>query len=623
MTEISPQAFQEAVANGFKRNERAQRLRLHLLRKYVGQYYDREQGESGREPLNLIYNAIRVLVPNLVFNYPEYKITTEILAYREYAELRSMGLLQEAKKLKLRETYRACVVDAIFMMGIIKTGICSSDSAIHFEEDDVIDPGMVYSDRVSFGNFVWDPSARDIDEGLFQGDRIIVPRGSLLESGLYNNDLIEKLPPAYSGTKDSPNYRAEALSAGGIDLEEVGRTEDLVEIVELWVPRANALITVPAASEYKPDDYLRITDYEGPDTGPYTRLVLTPPVPDNPMPISAVGIWADLHTKANEMASKVIDQAIRQKDIVAYKPSAADDAAELQDAGDGEAVAVDDPEAIRTLSFGGQKNSNEAHLQTLQGWFNMMSGNTEGLAGMSMNAKSATEAQYLSTNAQVTLGDMQDLVYHFVAAEARNRLWYAHTDPLMEQPLVIRRQTPPAMEMAPNGMPVMMGGDYEDVQVVLTPEMRRGDFVDFAMEVEPQSMGRETEEDRYNKALEFAVRVVPAAAQAAMVSMQMGTPFSFPRFVARMAKMAGIKWIDEVFSDPALMQQMMVRQMMGPQFEDSKGQLGSPGGGLGGIMQNGGSTMAGAGMPGGQQQMRSDAQQGSAQSQADLNVREV
>jgi len=604
--EISPASFQEAVQLGFKRNKRSVNARLHFLRQYVGQYYDKEQGSVGKEPLNLIYNAIRVLVPNLVFTYPTYTISSDYIAYRPYGDLLALALTKEAKRLKLRNTLRSCVVDAIFMMGILKTGMCDSGSAIHFDEDDSVDPGMIYTDRVDFANFVWDPFARSIDESLFQGDRILVPRKSLLESGLYKNELIEKLPAAYSDAADGKNSRVESLSAGDIDLEEAGRMEDMVEIVELWVPRANALITVPASREFKTADYLRVADYYGPDSGPYTKLVLTPPVPNNPMPISSVGIWSDLHHMANKMAVKVMDQAQRQKDILAYKPSAADDAEEIRDAGDGEAVAVDDPSSMNTISFGGQKNSNETHLNSLQSWFNMMSGNTEGLAGMSMNSKSATEAQYLASNAQATLSDMQDLVYIFVSEEASKRLWYRHTDPLMETPLAVTRRGD-------------LGEDLGEVQVMLTPEIRRGDAIDYALEVEPESMGRTNASEKYQKALEFAVKVMPAAAQAAMVSMQMGTPFSFPAFITRMAKFAGIEWIDEVFKDPQLQMQNMVQMQMAPQLMDAKGQAGD---GLSGIMQNGGSPMAGK-VDGQGVQARQLAQNGANQSQASMAIREV
>jgi hypothetical protein len=91
------------------------------------------------------------------------------------------------------------------------------------------------------------------------------------------------------------------------------------------------------------EDYLRVDDYYGVKEGPYTLLTLTPPVPGNPLPVPSVGIWNDLHVLANRMAKKIIEQAERQKDVMAYRAAAADDAEELRNASDGESVKVDDP----------------------------------------------------------------------------------------------------------------------------------------------------------------------------------------------------------------------------------------------------------------------------------------
>src|SRR5690606_29793008 len=437
------------------------------------------------------------------------------------------------KQMKIRDIYRRWVVDAIFTMGVLKTGICDSGTAIGFDENDLIDPGTIYTENVDFDNLVFDPQARDpyLRDAAFIGDRSVVSRVSLLESGLYNNALVERLPKV--GQDGDHRERADRMSARNLTSDEAGDLEDMVEITELWVPRAKAIVTIPGAANFIADDFLRVADYYGPDDGPYTFLRLTPPVPNNPMPASMVGVWHDLHVMANRMAKKIMEQAERQKDIIGYKRSAADDAQEALDANDGDAVAMDDPAGVQVFSFGGQQRSNEAHINQLQQWFNMMAGNPEGLAGMRMNAKSATESKILQGNAAVGLEDMKDLVYNGVADEARKRAWYLHTDPLLEVPLIRRVRTPINIDG-------MQAYQEQEVQVVLTPEARCGDFLDFTFEIEPESMGRIDSERRLNQAMDFAVRLIPAAAQAAQTCMMMGVPFSFPRFVSRMAKEAGI-----------------------------------------------------------------------------------
>lgn len=619
MAEISPKKIMEARENGTKRLANARAARVMFLRQFVGQYYDADRGMVGSEPLNLIFNAIRVLVPNLVFNFPVHNVNTRFAAQRDYAEMLGMALCQQDKQLNMKDVYKKWIVDAIFQIGILKTGICDSGSAINMEGGNLIDPGTIYTDNVDFDNFVFDPDCKDLDKPLFVGDGMDIDRQILLDSGLYKNDLIERLPSVDGSTEYRD--RAEYLSSRELGESERNVLEDKVRIYELWVPRAKAIITVPGSLNSRCDDFLRVHDYYGPDTGPYTYLRLTPPVPNNPLPISMVGIWHDLHTMANRMAKKIMDQADRQKDIIGYKRGAADDAQEALEAADGEAVAMDDPEAVRTFSFGGQKNSNEVHINQLEAWFNMMAGNPEGMAGLSMNAKSATEANMLQGNAQTSLEDMKDAVYNGVASEGRKRAWFLHTDPLIEVPLIRRITIPAQMQQGPAGPQMVAPPTQQDQQVFLTPEARCGDFLDFTFDIEPESMSRVDSQKRLAQAMEFAIKILPAAAQAAQTCAMMGVAFSFARFATLMAKEAGIKWMDQVFMDPEYQMQMMLMASRGPQLAGSKGQT-APGGGLAGLMQNGQPPGVGADQPNPQEQANSQAQEGANDSQAALPTKQ-
>jgi len=79
-TEITPQKLQEAVEQGFKRLENFRRSRLMFLRDYTGQYFDQDHGNIGDEPLNLAFNAISVIIPNLVMTFPKYNVKSDFVA---------------------------------------------------------------------------------------------------------------------------------------------------------------------------------------------------------------------------------------------------------------------------------------------------------------------------------------------------------------------------------------------------------------------------------------------------------------------------------------------------------------------------------------------------------------
>lgn len=571
--EVSPKKLQEAVQRGIKRLSNFRNARIHFLRENAGPYYDKNSAEVGSHPLNLIFNAIRILAPTMVMSFPKHTVMTPYLQAREYANLLGLALDQHDMKIDIRNVYRKVIIDAIFTLGILKTGLAQSDSVYALDDETHIDPGTVYTESVDFDNFVVDPNCKEhlFRDASFVGDRITVPRNVLLDSGLYNNDLIERLPRAGDGNTDRMR-KAESLSMNNIQMQENADLEDDVEIIELWVPSAKAIVTVPGSEDVSFDEYLRVDDYYGDDTGPYTYLTLTPPMPGNPLPVPMVGVWYDLHILANRMAKKIIEQAERQKTLVTYKRSSADDAVELKNSGDGEAVAVDDPDAVKTVNFGGQMNSNETHLASLQAWFNMMAGNPQQIGGQSVDAKSATAANILQQNASITLEDMKDMVYQMAANEARKRAWYFHTDPLIHIPLTRRQVTPGQPGMRPDGTSFMTPPTMQEVQVILTPEARRGDFMDYTFNIEPESMGRRDSKLRLQQAMAFAQQIMPAVSATAVAMMQLGIPFSAKAFILRMAKDSGIEWMDEVFYDPEFQMAMQQQQMMGPQVGPSKGQ---------------------------------------------------
>jgi hypothetical protein len=618
----------ETVNRGFQRLANFRSARVHFLREYTGQYYDNTSGEIGTHALNFIFNAIRVLLPTMVMNFPKHTLTTPYLATRQYADLLGLALDQHDMKIDVRNVYRRVIVDAIFTLGILKTGLAQSNSVYALDDQDHVDVGTVYTEAVDFDNFVVDPNSKDhmFRDAAFMGDRITVPRQMLLDSGLYDNDLVERLPRAGDVNKQR---KAFSLSMQNIDIEENFSLEDDVEIVELWVPSANAIVTVPGSDDVTFDDYLRVDDYYGVKEGPYTLLSLTPPVPGNPLPVPTVGIWYDLHVLANRMAKKIIEQAERQKDIVTYRRAASEDAEELKNAGDGEAVAVEDPDAVNVMHFGGQQNSNETHLAQLQGWFNMMAANPEQVGGQQVNATSATAANILQQNASIGLEDMKDLVYQMAASEARKRCWYFHTDPLMNIPLTRRQQqNTPVQMQTPMGPQWMLMPQMQDVQIILTPEARRGDFLDFTFNIEPESMGRRDSKTRLAQAMAFAQQIMPAVMAAAQIAGALGIPFSVQNFLLRMAKDSGIEWMDEVLFDPNYQQQLQMQMMMGPQAAQSKGQPGppqqpaeqqQPNGGLNSqMMQNGQPSSVMGAPPTEQQQFNQGSQEGAFLAQREL-----
>jgi hypothetical protein len=138
-------------------------------------------------------------------------------------------------------------------------------------------------------------------------------------------------------------------------------------------------------------------------------------------------------------------------------------------------------------------------------------------------------------------------------------------------------------------------------------------------------MGRKDSRTRFEAAMNFAIKVLPAVAAAAVAMAQVGVQMSPQALTIRLAKLADIDWMDEVFADPQYQMQMMQLMQMGPQAQNSKGTLaggpGAPnpsltgGGIMDQILQNGQPSTVPGGMQTQQQQSNSQQQQGIQQSQ--------
>ena len=543
MEKIDPRKFQEVVSQGFKRLSTYRASRAMFINEYVGQYYKSEKGTAGDKPINLIFHAIRTLVPNIIMRSPENEAVTDIIQHQAYADLLGMGINSVQRRIDMKATLRAWLVDAIFAMGVIKVGISQSDKLLQFGDEE-IDPGEIYAELVDLDNLVFDPNCTNIRRSAFIGDRVCVPRQMLLDSNIYDHDIASTLPQA--GALNSKK-KVEQLSKSNTSELEFIQMQDLVNVVNVWVAEANAIITIPDPSEMKTEKYLAVQDYYGPKSGPYVDLSLTVPVPNNPYPVAPVSIWYDLHQMTNNMFKKAMDQAERQKSIAVCDQRNADLAEDTRDAKDGD-VIIGDPTSVKEVKLGGQDPSNISMIQQLQVWFNYMSGNPDQLSGASSDAGTATQANILEANSRVTIEDAKDIVYDRTAEVSRRIAWYLHNDPLIDLPLAKRK---------PGG---------ERVQLHLTPEQREGDFLEFTFKIKAKSLTNMDPQIRSRRVIEFATKLLPGIMTSANVAMQMGVPFNVQRAIMDLAKELGIAdEVEDWFQDPDFMKKLQLKMMMGPQ----------------------------------------------------------
>jgi len=541
---LTAQKISASAQEGFDRLSQFRKARAYAVKEYIGTYMAEKYGMTGEKPLNLVFLAIRALVPNLVQREGVSRVLTNILAQRDYAEKMGLALSDLHKKLRMKDILRAGIVDtALGGLAAYKTGLDTTGNKISVATDIDVDPMQIYTQLISLDDLTVDPICRSFDKASFIGHRIHIERARLMEAEGWNKDLVRRLPRA--GMKgDESEYSEMITQTDPLNLEYAA-WQDFVNIVEIWVPEAEYICYIPDPAESSAPDFLKVEEYYGEPSGPFTFGAITNPVPDNPFPVAPVGIWRDLADMANRLFRKAMDQADRQKNIMLYNPANADVAEAIHEALDGEGIATEDPQGVNIQSFEGADQGTVAMTQSIYGWFNLVAGNPDLMSGAGINANKATGQQILQQNASISISDMQDMVYDTAASISRKQAWFLHNDDLLfvpDQPGI------PLIKRLPTG---------EESQLYLTPADRTGNFDQLGFEIVRRSMNVIDPATRERLVTHFTNQVLPQAMMAAQASMQAGLEFNVSKYLMNVAADLGIEsLVDDIWTDPSFQSRM-------------------------------------------------------------------
>lgn len=552
MIAVDPKKLSKLVEISFGKFDHMRRARAMMLGNMAGRMYrrmtpgDREDRKAA--PLNLLYNAVTTLVPNLTYNNPKAMLSTDLLPYREYADMLELATNHLIRKINLKNTLRKTILDAIFMAGFIKTGIADSNQFVTFDSEDVA-VGQPYADRIDPDDMILDPLARDWDEQTFVGHRLRVAGSDLVEMGYYTEDEVAAMPGTYDGNSNVSRDNAEGIMADKSAQEVSQEIEHYVDLVELYLPQHKLIVTFPFERKAVTDEFLSVVEYDGPERGPYHMLGFVP-VSNNIMPVAPAGIWYDLHILGNRIARKLSRQAERIKRVLAYTAESQEDAEAIAEADDGETVRVQDINQIKEIQYGGAGNDSFNWIEWIKKNFGEQAGNTDLLSGTSTNAPTATQAEMLQANTSVRLADMQNSVYDFTAEVTGDLVYYLHTDPLIKLPLVKEQTVFDPTTGFPQRIPTQMtfeGGEQQ------------GDWLDYNIKIEPYSMARPDPNQKLQRIMQFVTNAVPAVAQASQI---LGPGIMPGVLLRRIADIIGLEDADEWLNDQAFQQWLVMRMQM-------------------------------------------------------------
>jgi len=485
-----------------------------MLRALESGYFRADGKAAKSHPINLIERGLAILIPYLVMNNPHILITTKKNQYKPFAETTELAfnhLISEIKFASL--SLRPCIRDAMFGLGIMKTGLMRADQVEIFGH--LHEVGQVYSDPVDMADYIGDPNANSFEGFEFEGNFYRMELEAARETYPKHVDLLQ---PSYTLHGDNNNYGNEKITKKGANEGQFDTLREFVRLADIWIPDENIIVTIEPQSRR----IIETTEADSPEGGPYDKLYFSD-FPGTSMPIPPVWYWLDMDTAMNSIVNKMRKQAESQKTVLAYEGSAVDDAERIAGAGDRQAIKVSDVKGITNLDWPGIDSEHYNWITYLEQQFSNQANNLNTLGGRNASADTLGQEQMMMQNASRSVDDMTNSVYDFAKSVSKKMVFQFWSDPLISVPQIKRID------------------GFGDIPVVFDRAARDGEFWDYEFDIEPYSMQRLSPTVEFQRTLSLLTQwIIPtmqiAAGQGAMPNI--------PRATAHLAKMAGLRGFD-------------------------------------------------------------------------------
>lgn len=498
--------------------------RISAVKQLVGTHYA-EDGAKRKVPVNVLRLAASIVSRSLVARSPQVMATTKYFTLKPVAEKLSIAGSHLLGEIAFLQTMRAAVRDALFGMGIVKTGLKESNG---WEEDGYLhDMGQPFASVVDLDDFIIDMNAKRLPQITYVGHKFGMELERAMEHPAFDKKAKERL--AQRAKNDDPPHSDDDIS--GISKGSGWRDEEYKEYVDLyefWLPLDN-LTMVCSAQEVDDGSYvgrpLLVTEWTGPEQGPYDYLGFEE-VPGNLLPLPPAAMWQDMHEFINVLWRKLQNKSVNQKTVLGVTGDAGGDANRIIEARDGEAIRLDAPDRVREFHFNGPDQMLLALALQSRDLFSAMAGNLDTLGGIATQADTYGQEKLLSETASKQISEMQDRTVEFTTDIVRKLMNYLWNDPLIDIPLVKR------IEQAGVEIPFRWNEDAKE-----------GDFLDYNIKIAPYSMRHQTPADKLQTlSMVFQQFIAPFAPQM----QAQGLGINFEGLLRTVSKLADFDELDDI-----------------------------------------------------------------------------
>ena len=466
--------LRKAVKESLTAIEPFARRTKEAYERIVGTHYS-DEASSDKRPLNLLDISTSIMRRSLASSDPRAAVTALRRDLKQTAHSFSLALNKNLEWMDFGRAMKLWVMQGICApFGILK--VCVDANNYADIDGTPVWGGNAWAEPVLFEDWVHDMSARDYKYGAFCGHRYCLPREDVLESPLFDEEA-----------KESVRRKEDSPSKNETDTSTLSRKRgafhddyrEMVELWDIWLPYENLVITYGSLDNSGAP--LRVVEWEGPQEGPYYMLAFKP-IPGNTMPLPPVANLKDIDNASNKILDRLIEQGLRQKNVGVVNSADEALATRIMDAKDGGVVSGEMTSAgqpIAELRLGGIDQANLAFYMQLRQLFSYAAGNMDSYGGLASMTGTVGQDEMLQQSSSQLIQDMQDSVKSATRAVMRAIGWYLWHDELSEIPIEYR-----------------IPGSEETAQGVWSAERRKGEWYDYAVDIEPHSLQQKSPQEK-------------------------------------------------------------------------------------------------------------------------------
>lgn len=487
--------LRKAVKESLTAIEPFARRNKETLQRIVGTHYS-DETPTDKRPLNLLDISTSIMRRSLASSDPRAAVTALRRDLKQTAHSFNLALNKNLEWMDFGRSMKLWVMQGICApFGILK--VCVDANNYTELEGTPVWGGNAWAEPVLFEDWVHDMSARDYKYGAFCGHRYCLPREDVLESPLFDDEA-----------KEHVRLKKDQQPKSEIDSNTLSRSSgafkddyrEMVELWDIWLPYEKLVITFGALDMDGPA--LRIVEWDGPQEGPYFMLSFKP-IPGNTMPLPPVANLKDIDNASNKILDRLIDQGLRQKTVGIANSGDEKLASRIMDLPDGgvtngELTSGSHP--VVEMRLGGIDQSNLAFYMQLRQLFSYAAGNMDSYGGLASMTGTVGQDEMLQQSSSQLIQDMQESVQSATRSVMRAIGWYLWHDELAEIPVEYR-----------------IPGSEETAMGVWNAERRKGEWYDYAIDIEPHSLQQKSPQQKRQFLTEmltnFLIPAEPAMAQ--------------------------------------------------------------------------------------------------------------